>query len=219
MDLTAISSSNAASGAAKTARTGLGEDLNTFLTMLTTQLKNQDPTNPMDTHQMTAQLVDFANVEQQIAQNQNLEDLVRLQSNNAEFGALNYIGRSIQIEGNETYVTPTGTTWGYQIDRAAASVDLHVMNAKGRSVYSETGNLTNSIRHQFSWDAKDGKGNILEPGNYSLMVIAKDVSGKAIDSTVDSIGLVSGIKSNTTGPSLLLGKDIEVELSEIMKIK
>ena len=65
MDLTAISSSNAASGAAKTARTGLGEDLNTFLTMLTTQLKNQDPTNPMDTHQMTAQLVDFANVEQQ----------------------------------------------------------------------------------------------------------------------------------------------------------
>ena len=74
MDLTAISSSNAASGAAKTARTGLGEDLNTFLTMLTTQLKNQDPTNPMDTHQMTAQLVDFANVEQQIAQNQNLED-------------------------------------------------------------------------------------------------------------------------------------------------
>ena len=219
MDLTAISSSNAASGAAKTARTGLGEDLNTFLTMLTTQLKNQDPTNPMDTHQMTAQLVDFANVEQQIAQNQNLEDLVRLQSNNAEFGALNYIGRSIQIEGNETYVTPKGTTWGYQIDRAAASVDLHVMNAKGRSVYSETGNLTNSIRHQFSWDAKDGKGNILEPGNYSLMVIAKDVSGKAIDSTVDSIGLVSGIKSNTTGPSLLLGKDIEVALSEIMKIK
>ena len=219
MDLTAISSSNAASGAAKTARTGLGEDLNTFLTMLTTQLKNQDPTNPMDTHQMTAQLVDFANVEQQIAQNQNLEDLVRLQSNNAEFGALNYIGRSIQIEGNETYVTPRGTTWGYQIDRAAASVDLHVMNAKGRSVYSETGNLTNSIRHQFSWDAKDGKGNILEPGNYSLMVIAKDASGKAIDSTVDSIGLVSGIKSNTTGPSLLLGKDIEVALSEIMKIK
>ena len=219
MDLTAISSSNAASGAAKTARTGLGEDLNTFLTMLTTQLKNQDPTNPMDTHQMTAQLVDFANVEQQIAQNQNLEDLVRLQSNNAEFGALNYIGRSIQIEGNETYVTPPGTTWGYQIDRAAASVDLHVMNAKGRSVYSETGNLTNSIRHQFSWDAKDGKGNTLEPGNYSLMVIAKDVSGKAIDSTVDSIGLVSGIKSNTTGPSLLLGKDIAVALSEIMKIK
>ena len=219
MDLTAISSSNAASGAAKTARTGLGEDLNTFLTMLTTQLKNQDPTNPMDTHQMTAQLVDFANVEQQIAQNQNLEDLVRLQSNNAEFGALNYIGRSIQIEGNETYVTPTGATWGYQIDRAATSVDLHVMNAKGRSVYSETGNLTNSIRHQFSWDAKDGKGNTLEPGNYSLMVIAKDASGKAIDSIVDSIGLVSGIKSNPTGPSLLLGEDIEVALSEIMKIK
>jgi hypothetical protein len=51
------------------------------------------------------------------------------------------------------------------------------------------------------------------------MVIAKDASGKAIDSTVDSIGLVSGIKSNTTGPSLLLGKDIEVALSEIMKIK
>ena len=219
MDLTAINNSNAAGGAAKTARTGLGEDLNTFLMMLTTQLKNQDPTNPMDTHQMTAQLVDFANVEQQIAQNQNLEDLVRLQSNNADFGALNYIGRSVQIEGNETHVGATGTTWGYQIDRLATSVDLHVMNAKGQRVYSETGNLANSVRHEFSWNTIDGQGKALEPGNYSLMVIAKDAAGKAIDSTVDSTGLVSGIKSNTAGPSLLLGKDIEVALSEIVKIK
>ena len=104
MDITALTSTNAADNVANTARTGLGEDLNTFLTMLTTQLKNQDPTSPMDTHQMTEQLVNFANVEQQIAQNKNLEDLVKLQSSNADFGAINFIGREVQIDGNKTNV-------------------------------------------------------------------------------------------------------------------
>ena len=219
MDLAALTSTNTGNGAAKTARTGLGEDLNTFLTMLTVQLKNQDPTNPMDTHQMTQQLVSFANVEQQIAQNQNLEDLVRLQSNNADFGAVNYIGREIQIEGSETHVNSQGTTWGYQFDRAAASVDLHVMNAKGRSIYSETGNLANSVRHKFNWNATDASGNAIEPGKYSLRVVAQDASGKAIDSTIDSTGLVSGVKSNKTGPSLMLGENIEIALAEIRRIK
>ena len=219
MDLAALTSTNAGNGAAKTARTGLGDDLNTFLTMLTVQLKNQDPTNPMDTHQMTDQLVNFANVEQQIAQNKNLEDLVRLQSNNADFGAVNYIGREIQIKGNETHVNSQGTTWGYQFDRAATSVDLHVMDAKGRSVYSEAGNLTNSVRHKFIWDAKDASGNAIEPGKYSLRIVARDAAGNAIDSVVDSTGLVSGVKSNKTGPSLMLGENIEIALAEIMKIK
>ena len=168
---------------------------------------------------LTDQLVNFANVEQQIAQNQNLEDLVRLQSNNADFGAVNYIGREIQIEGSETHVSSQGTTWGYQFDRAAASVDLHVMDAKGRSVYSETGNLANSVRHKFNWDAKDASGNAIEPGKYSLRIVARDAAGNAIDSVVDSTGLVSGVKSNKTGPSLMLGENIEIALAEIMKIK
>ena len=158
-------------------------------------------------------------VQQQIAQNKNLEDLVRLQSNNADFGAVNYIGREIQIKGNETHVNSQGTTWGYQFDRAATSVDLHVMDAKGRSVYSEAGNLTNSVRHKFIWDAKDASGNAIEPGKYSLRIVARDAAGNAIDSVVDSTGLVSGVKSNKTGPSLMLGENIEIALAEIMKIK
>ena len=80
---------------ASTALQGLGNDLDTFLTMLTTQLKNQDPTNPLDTHQMTAQLVQFASVEQQIAQNKNLEDLVKLQNQNSEYAAVNYLATAI----------------------------------------------------------------------------------------------------------------------------
>ena len=219
MDITALTSTNAADNVANTARTGLGEDLNTFLTMLTTQLKNQDPTSPMDTHQMTEQLVNFANVEQQIAQNKNLEDLVRLQSSNADFGAINFIGREVQIDGNKTNVNSSGTTWGYQFDMAPESVGLNVLNAKGIKVYSETGNLTNSTRHNFTWDATDGNGNAVEPGTYSLQIIALNASGDPIDTKIDSVGLVSGVKSNATGPSLMLGENIEVTLAKIMKIK
>ncbi len=91
--------------------------------------------------------------------------------------------------------------------------------AKGSSVYSETGNLANSVRHKFNWDAKDASGNAIEPGKYSLRIVARDAAGNAIDSVVDSTGLVSGVKSNKTGPSLMLGENIEIALAEIMKIK
>ncbi|MBH68628.1 MAG: flagellar biosynthesis protein FlgD [Rhodospirillaceae bacterium] len=212
---------NQPKGDSATALKGLGEDLNTFLTMLTTQLKNQDPTNPLDTNEMTAQLVQFANVEQQIAQNKNLEDLVRLQSSNAEFGAVNFIGRHLQVEGDTTSVGSEGTTWGYLLDTAATSVDLHVVDASGLRIYSQEGETTAGVRHEFRWDATDNNGDPIDPGQYKLLVISRDAQGQIMDGkpTIDSTGLVMGVKSNKTGPSLLLGEDIEVTLSEVMKIK
>ncbi|MDN4032164.1 flagellar hook assembly protein FlgD, partial [Chryseobacterium gambrini] len=76
---TAPTTGTAAAGASTTARTQLAGSFNNFLTLLTTQLKNQSPTDPLDTNEMTAQLVQFASVEQQIAMNGNLESMVSLQ--------------------------------------------------------------------------------------------------------------------------------------------
>ena len=178
---------------------GLGDDLDTFLKMLTTQLKNQDPTNPLDTHQMTSQLVQFANVEQQIAQNKNLEDLVKLQNQNSEYGAVNYIGHEVQAKIDTADVSVNGASWGYLLDFPANSVDLHVVNSDGTRVFSDEGNTGAGVRHEFNWDAIDNNGN-----------------GKP---TIDSGGLVTGVRSNKTGPSLIVGQDTEVTLSQIMKIQ
>ena len=70
----------------------LANNLDNFLTILTTQLQYQDPLSPMETSEFTNQLVMFTGVEQQVQQNQNLEKLIALQSNNLAISAVTYIG-------------------------------------------------------------------------------------------------------------------------------
>jgi flagellar basal-body rod modification protein FlgD len=214
------STTGASSGgsSADSALSGLGSDFNTFLTLLTTQLQNQDPTSPMDTNAMTQQLVQFANVEQQIAQNKNLETLVGLQNANTNSAVVSYIGHEVQVEGNTTDVTSEGTTWGYQFDTVPDSVTLNVLNEAGALVYSEEGETIAGDRHAFNWDLIDNSGGQLAPGKYTMNVSALDTTGNPIDVKVDSTGLVSGVQSTATGPELLIGDDITVALTKIMKI-
>lgn len=218
MDVSALSSATSTSENSDTALAGLNSDFDTFLTLLITQLKNQDPTNPTDTNEMTQQLVQFANVEQQIAQNKNLETLVGLQSTNANSAAVNYIGHEVQIEGDTTEVTADGTTWGYELEGVPESVTLNVLDASGALVYSEEGEIVAGIRHAFNWNLTDNSGGTVSPGAYTLRVSALDATGDPVKSTIDSTGLVSGVQSSDTGPSLLIGEDINVALAKIRKI-
>ena len=96
-DIEAISAltGNSRSNNAQQSRVSFGDDFDDFLTLLTTQLQNQDPLEPTDTTEFTNQLVLFAGVEQDISQNDNLEQLIGLESANQAVGALNYIGNEV----------------------------------------------------------------------------------------------------------------------------
>jgi flagellar basal-body rod modification protein FlgD len=221
MDLTALTSTTNADksgGASGTALSALNSDFDTFLTLLTTQLQHQDPTSPMDTNEMTQQLVQFANVEQQIAQNKNLEKLVGLQNTNANSAAVAYIGHQVQVEGNSTDVTNQGTTWGYEFETAPDSVTLNVLNEAGALVYSAEGETPAGTRHTLDWNLIDSSGGNLTPGTYTMNVSALNAAGDPIDAAVDSTGLVSAVQSTADGPELLIGDDITVALAKIMKI-
>lgn len=222
MDLNSITSSTTGAdktgGASGSALSALNSDFDTFLTLLTTQLQNQDPTSPMDTNEMTQQLVQFANVEQQIAQNKNLEQLVSLQNANANSAAVAYIGHQVQVEGNTTDVTNEGTSWGYQFETAPESVTLNVLNEAGALVYSTEGETTAGTRHTLDWNLVDSSGGSLSPGSYTMNVSALDAAGEPIEALVDSTGLVSAVQTTPNGPRLLIGDDITVALAKIMKI-
>ncbi|MDA9975574.1 hypothetical protein N9F34_01920 [Alphaproteobacteria bacterium] len=219
MNLTSLTAAaDANSSKTDKALTSLNSDLDTFLTLLTTQLQNQDPTSPMDTNEMTRQLVEFANVEQQIAQNKNLETLVSLQNDNANSAAVSYIGHEVQVEGNTTNVTAQGTTWGYLFNGVPKNVTLNVLNEAGSLVYSEDGSTIAGSRHNFNWNLKDSSGGDLAPGDYTMNVSAIDALGESIDVSVDSTGLVSGVHATAEGPKLIIGDEITVTLAKIMKI-
>jgi flagellar hook assembly protein FlgD len=113
----------APAGAAK-AKTTLASNFDTFLTLLTTQLKNQDPLSPMDSSQFTQQLVQFSQVEQSINANQNLEKLITLTQARAGSDAVNYLGKTVTITDGTAGLKSGQALWGYSLASDSAATRL-----------------------------------------------------------------------------------------------
>ncbi|UUX50507.1 gliding motility-associated C-terminal domain-containing protein [Nisaea acidiphila] len=197
----------------------LEEELSQFMTLFLTQLQNQDPTSPMDTNQMTEQLVQFTSVEQQIEANTLLEELVSAQSGNANSAAVSYINQGVYFDGNTTTLTDGSASWGYLIDSEtdADSVSINVFDEDGTLVYTEEGETTAGVRHEFNWDGTDSGGEQLPDGTYSIQVGSLDEENQSIDTLVEAYGLVTGVVTGSDGPSLLIG-NVSVGMDEITRV-
>ncbi|MEO0962032.1 MAG: flagellar hook capping FlgD N-terminal domain-containing protein, partial [Pseudomonadota bacterium] len=116
MSIEAIAAAQSSQGAAASASSKLNTDFDTFLTLLTTQLKNQDPLEPLDSSEFTNQLVQFSSVEQNIATNQNLEQLLNLTFANFATDAVGYIGKEVVAESPTAILTNGTANWDYELD-------------------------------------------------------------------------------------------------------
>jgi flagellar basal-body rod modification protein FlgD len=96
------SSASATSNSINNSLASLASNSQTFLTLLTTQLKNQDPTSPLDTNQFTSQLTQMTGVEQQVLSNQLLQQLVSQSSGSGVTSAVGLIGKSVTASGSTT---------------------------------------------------------------------------------------------------------------------
>lgn len=189
----------------------LSSNFDTFLQLLTTQLKNQDPTAPMDSTQFTQQLVMFSQVEQQINTNSNLQTLINAvqgQSNNL---AMSYLGHSVVLTNGQGALTNGSASWTYGLDGTAAATSLTIKDASGRAIYSTTGE-TAAGTHDFTWNGKDYDGNQLPDGIYTLTVSSTGADGSAVSASIASKATVSGIDFSGAAPQLVLGTT-EVPLS------
>src|SRR5690242_5077301 len=123
----ASQSSSSSTSKTDEAVAGLNDTYNNFLLLLTKQLQNQDPLNPMDTAQFTQQLVGFSQVEQQIASNKSLEKLIGLQSATNTFGAVNFLGNEVQVDSNQVALKGGKAKFQYEIDKTASRAVLTVV--------------------------------------------------------------------------------------------
>lgn len=200
---------------------GLGDNFETFLTMLTTQMKNQDPLKPMDTNEMTKQLVEFANVEQNIGTNSRLDKLVKLQSAGTASTNLAYLGRTVAYEG-DGFQYATGMTQaplGYELETAAKSVRVDILDSQGRLVRSMSGETSAGTKHSVNWDFKDDNGNAVAAGTYKLNVApVSEKKDTTIKATTYTFGSVAGIGSSKDGETVLTVNSSEVPLSKITTV-
>lgn len=187
----------------------LAKDLNSFLTLLTSQLKNQDPLSPMDSSEFTNQLVQFAQVEQQIGMNDNLTNLIGLTQASIASNAVNYMGTTIEGESKQVPLQDGKLKAAYGLSAEAKQVTVVVRNEAGDIVYSRPMNAAGEKSqgvHSFEWDGKDANGNQLPDGPYSLSVTALGGDEKPVENYVTAFGRVTGVTTINGATVLLIGK-------------
>lgn len=184
----------------------LADNFDTFLRLLTQQLQNQDPLNPMDSQEFVTQLVQFSSVEQQIAQTRSLDALLAMQSASAVMSAAGYVGREVTLATDTAELVGGEARWSYSLDRNAQSSELVVSDRNGRVVATLPG-ATGTGSHDLVWNGKDMAGNTLAPGQYKLEVVARDAEGQRITSPVRVSGRVTGVDMS--------GSEVRVELGGV----
>jgi flagellar basal-body rod modification protein FlgD len=213
----ATANSTAAAATSQATNDTISGDFNQFLTLLTTQLKYQDPLSPMDSTQFTAQLAQFATVEQTSNLNTSMNSLLSIEKANQTAYAVNYIGKSVFINSSSGGLTNGALDFKYTLPSDADTSTLTVKNAAGETVFTTDGEKSQGL-HDFNWDGKDSNGNQLPDGLYTLTVNATDSKGTAISAGVSTSGTVTGVDSST-GTLELVVNGVEVPFDQVLAVQ
>ena len=202
-------SANNAAGRVNNGGQMLASNFQTFLSLLTTQLRNQDPLSPMDSNAFTAQLTQMAGVEQQLLTNDLLTSLLKAQQGDGLTGAAPYIGKDATAVWSATRFEDGEASWSYELAADATEATLQVLDASGKVMWSGPApDRTNGL-HDFKWDGQTtGGGQVDDGGVYTLKVIAKNGAGKDVDAQVLIRGRVTGVEMYDGTPFVIIGKSI-----------
>jgi flagellar basal-body rod modification protein FlgD len=202
--VTTTTNPNAASAAASAVdSTEIASNFTTFLQLLTTQLKNQDPLSPMDTNQFTQQLVEFAGVEQQMKTNTTLSTLVSLQQSAQTTQALSLVGATVVVNGNTAQLANGQAMWSLNSTQPATAT-VTITAPSGVTAYTATG-AVNAGNQTFTWNGIGNDGTQWPAGNYTLTATAVTASGQSTPISAQVEGTVSSVDLTQTPPVLSIG--------------
>ncbi|MFM7779528.1 MAG: flagellar hook assembly protein FlgD [Alphaproteobacteria bacterium] len=180
-------------------------DFNTFLTLLTTQIKNQSPTDPLDTNQMTSQLVQFASVEQQISMNQNLQRMLSLEQASQLTSSAPLIGRNVEVEVEQISLQDGAGTLRLPAAGASQLAQVTIRGSGDRVIRQETVQL-GAAPKTWSWNGRSTDGQALPDGAYKVTVTGIGAGGKTEALPFATIGKVTGAERVGGDVKLLLGQ-------------
>ena len=173
MAISALDSSNNINAAEISSASDGKLGKNEFLTMLIAQLEHQDPLNPVDGTEFTAQLAQFSSLEELQDINNNIGKLQSLQSSIGNFQAVSYIDRTIEATGNTIQVSDGNTEEIlFSLDRDTKSVYINIYDSYGRLVRDLEINSLTSGNQSFRWDGKNNTGDSVADGAYGFEVFA-----------------------------------------------
>jgi len=207
MDIAAITQTQTNTG---NAGARIAADFNTFLTLLTAQLQNQDPLDPLDTDKFVSQLVQFSSVEQSIQTNQNLEALIALQSSAETSNALALLGERVVFTGDRAIAEGGEAQWRYQVPDGASAVALTVIDSEGRIVAQAQGSASAGEHAYVFTGGTDG-------AVYRLGVAAIDRNGASLAATTRSIADVTSVSTLAGAPRLATALG-DIALADVSRV-
>jgi len=212
---TTTSSTSSSSSSSTDSSTGLADNFQTFLTLLTTQLQNQNPLDPLDTNQFTEQLVQFAQVEQQLKSNDQLSTLVSLQQTAQATQALNFVGSTAVVDGSTAAMTNSSATWNLNAPKPV-SAHITITSSNGQTAFS--GDYTvNTGNQAFQWNGQGNDGTQWPDGNYTIAVTATDASGQTTAVSTQIEGTVDSVDLTKTPPTLSIGGN-DYTISQVKQV-
>jgi flagellar basal-body rod modification protein FlgD len=181
----------------------LAGNFDTFLRLLTTQLQNQNPLDPLDTNQFTQQLVQFASVEQQVNMNSNLTTLIAMQKTAQTTSALGFLGTTVTVDGNTANLASGHASWSFNAPKPSTAT-ITITAATGQTAYSSAFPLSAGTQN-FMWDGRGNDGTPWPDGAYTMTITAQDASGQSVAISTEVQGTVDGIDVTQNPPVLTVG--------------
>ncbi len=205
-----------AASAATRSQARLADDFDQFLSLLTAQLQNQDPLDPLDSNEFVQQLVSFTGVEQSIATNSNLESLIALNKVGQAASAVGYLGTIIEAEGDRIALAAGEARFLYSLPENTASTSIVIANQSGETVFVGRGDTT-AGEHGFVWDGRDANGNLQSDGIYKVAVsaFAGDESLLSIPTVIG--GRVTRVETVDGGIQLTVN-GVKVPIEEVRSV-
>lgn len=187
-----------------------------FLTLFVTQLQHQDPLSPLEPDQLTAQLAQFASLEQLTGVNTRLDQLSVL----SQQGLLSLIGRDVAFGGGGVSVeSGDASKVGYELEKAAARVTATVRSADGSVVRVVDLGGQEVGRHQFDWDGKDAAGTTVPDGQYRVTISAAEgPEGTPVQLDLTIRDTVDGVDFSVDPPVLLVG-GLRIPLDKVHEVR
>lgn len=176
-----------------------------FMTLLVSELQNQNPLDPTSTTDFVNQLASYANFDSQTALNSNMSALTTSFNSLMTLNSVNYIGHTIQATGDTGTLQSGAVNYGYTLNSAATNVTLTVSDSSGNTVWTGAGTTTSGA-NTFAWDGKTTDGTQLpDGGQYTLSVAATDSTGASVYGSTTISGVVSSVDFSSSTLQLLIG--------------
>lgn len=194
-------------------------DKDAFFKLMLTQMKNQDPMNPMQSHEMAAQLAQFTSLEQLQNINSNLEGMKKQEAPMADYQALQFIGKEISADSSSIarMKADEKSDLRYNLVNDAQEVKVKIFDSTGSPVKTLVYHDIKKGLNTASWTGFDEHDMRTLPGDYKFTIEAKDNQGRIVGSTTDVAGKITGVQYSAKGPVLMIG-DQSVYLADVKKI-